>query len=335
MATIRDIADLVGVSVTTVSRVLNMDTTLNVADETRVNIFKAAEELEYVPKKKKNSAEQAQGFKEIAIVYWYGCEQEVEDPYYLSIRVAVEQKAEEYGYRVRTVSPSCIDAISRDVVGVLALGRIEEGILSLLKEQFENVIVIDNDFRNDNYDYVGSDFETVTRKVMNYLYELGHRKIARIGGAVVTDDENAFFDKRDLVYCRFMKEKGIYDEKLIHYCEYSTRGAYHKVLEILKSDLKPTALFISNDAMAIGAYRAIAEMGLRIPEDISVVGFNDQPSAKYMIPPLTTVRIKTKYIGFAAVDLLHERENSTREYSKTVLIPTEFKIRRSCARPNE
>ena len=98
MATIRDIAERAGVSVTTVSRVLNMDPTLNVADETRISIFAIAEELDYVPRKsRKEKAEPSTAQKELAIVYWYNYEQEMEDPYYLSIRLAIEQRAEDYG----------------------------------------------------------------------------------------------------------------------------------------------------------------------------------------------------------------------------------------------
>ena len=82
--------------------------------------------------------------------------------------------------------------------------------------------------------------------------------------------------------------------------------------------------------MAVGAYKAISEAGLSVPKDMSIVGFNDQPSAKYMIPSLTTVRIPSEYLGSAAVDLLLENINGSREYNKKVIIPTEFKIRESC-----
>lgn len=335
MATIRDIAERAGVSVTTVSRVLNLDATLNVADETRVNIFRIAEELDYTPRKNRRTKEEASAVqsKEIAIVYWYNYEQEMEDPYYLSIRLAIEQKAEEYGYYTRLVNPNNIDTLPPDEVGILVLGRIDEVVLEILKEQYGNVVIVDNIYRLKGYDYVGSDFEKATREVMEYLYDLGHRRIAHLGGRIEErETEKEFDDKRDIVYQSFMKERGIYDESLIYDCgEYSTQNAYYKLREVLSKGNRPTAIMVSSDPMAIGAYRAIAELGLRIPEDISIISFNDQTNARYMIPPLTTVRIQTKYIGFAAVDLLAERERSPREYNKIVLLPTEIKRRRSCA----
>ena len=334
MATIRDIATRAGVSASTVSRVLNMDATLSVSDETRENIFCVAEELEYIPRKSKK-AKEAEA-REITIVYWYEYEQEIDDPYYLSIRLAMEQKAEEYGYRAQVVSQNSLDKINPETVGVLVLGRLVEEVLHTLKEQYENVIIIDNTFGLKGFDYVGSDLEGATTDVLQYLYELGHRKIAHLGGNLVPlQGKKEFFDSRDIAYATFMRARNLYDETLVYPSVFTTRDAYYKMTEVLEDEKnRPTAVFVSNDSMAIGAYRAIAEKGLRIPEDISVVGFNDQPNAKYMMPPLTTVRINTKYIGYAAVDLLVEREQHTREYNKLVVLPTELKIRRSCAQLN-
>lgn len=333
MATIRDIAARAGVSVTTVSRVLNMDATLNVADDTRVNIFRIAEELDYVSKKSKKAKEEAALAKEIAIVYWYDYEEEMEDPYYLSIRLAVEQKAEEYGYQTRLVNPNNLEALTQDEVGILILGRVDDITIDVLNEQYGNVIVIDNSFKRKGYDYVGSDLEKATRDAMEYLYGLGHRRIAHLGGRVgERENEKEFADKRDLVYESFMREKDLFDDSLIYDCgKFSTRNAYKKLKEVLAEKERPTALLVSNDSMAVGAYRALAELGLKIPEDVSIVSFNDQQNARYMLPPLTTVRVQTKYIGYAAVDLLVEREHTPREYNKIVLLPTELKIRRSCA----
>ncbi len=332
MATIRDIAKRAGVSASTVSRVLNMDATLSVADETRENIFCVAEELEYVPRKTKKTKEAET--KEFTIVYWYEYEQEIDDPYYLSIRLAMEQKAEEYGYRVQLVSPKSLDKINPDTVGILVLGRLDDVELKTLKEQYDNVIIIDNTFALKGFDYVGSDLEAAAASAMQYLYDLGHRRIAHLGGRPVPlRSEKGFFDSRDVAYASFMRERGLYEEALMYDCgSYTTRNAYKTMKEVLEREEElPTAIFISNDSMAIGAYRAIAEKGLRIPEDISVVGFNDQPNARYMMPPLTTVRIETKYIGYAAVELLLCSEHCKREYNQFIMLPTELKIRRSCA----
>ncbi|MBO7335349.1 MAG: LacI family DNA-binding transcriptional regulator [Lachnospiraceae bacterium] len=336
MATIRDIAERAGVSVTTVSRVLNMDDTLNVSAETRVKVFEIAEELDYVPRKRKNQAEESPCVKGISIVYWYNYEQEIEDPYYLSIRLAMEEKAKEYGYRVHIVNAGNLESLDGSDIGVLVLGRLGDEVLEVLNEKYNNnIIVVDNDFTASDYDHTGCDFRVATHNALEYLYSLGHRKIAHLGGRLKNDDEG-FRDDRDREYEIFMKDKGIYDESLIFDVgEFSLKNAYRKMAEELAKGNVPTAIMASNDTMAIGAYRAISEAGYSIPDDISVLSFNDLPNAKYMIPPLTTVKIPTKYIGYAAVDLIVERVASPREYTKVVLLHSVLKKRGSCAEAKE
>ncbi len=333
MATIRDIAMKAGVSVTTVSRVLNMDPMLTVSDETRVNIFKIADELDYVTRKnKKERGKSIQSSKMLAVLYWYDYERELEDPYYLSIRLAINEKAEEYGYSVITVNAAGSLEDLAGVNGVLVLGRLDDVILSEVREMNENVVIIDNTFDNPLFDYVGVDITKATMQLLEYLYDLGHRKIGHLGGVhYINTLKRSFIDNRDLAYAIFLKDRDIYSEDYIYDVEkFSYKSAYNKMKEILDSDDIPTAIFVSNDSMAVGVYRAIAEKGLSIPDDISVVGFNDQPNAKYMVPSLSTVRIPTMYLGYTAVELLVEKERSPREYGKSVLLNTELKKRNSC-----
>lgn len=334
MATIKEIAERAGVSVTTVSRVLNMDDTLNVSGDTRVRVFKIAEELEYVPRKRKNQTEEEEPVRSISVVYWYNYEQEIEDPYYLSIRLAIEEKAKEYGFRVHVVNADSLSSIDPSNVGILVLGRLENSTLEELSEKYnKNVIVIDNDFTEKDLDHVGADFRLATIKALDYLYSLGHKRIAHLGGRLPAEDgTEGFRDDRDRGYDYFMKSKGLYDPALVFDVGvFSLKNAYRKVADEIAAGNIPTAIMASNDTMAIGAYRAISEAGLRIPEDISVLSFNDIPNAKYMLPPLTTVKIPTKYIGYAAVDLLAEREKNPRDYTKVVLLHSKLKIRGSCS----
>ncbi len=333
MATIKDIAERAKVSASTVSRVLNMDETLNVSEETRLRVFAVAEELDYAPRKRRNQTEANVPAKSISIVYWYSYEQEVEDPYYLSIRLAIEEKANEYGYTTHILSAENLEGPDPSSAGVLVVGRLEEDVLQKLGETYnKNIVVINNDFNSNDFDYVGSDFRIATLNALDYLYKLGHRRIAALGGRLVKDKEcEGFRDARDEAYLEFMKNKGIYDPNLVFDVGiFSLKNAYNKMADELAKGNIPSAIMASNDTMAIGAYRAISEAGLKIPEDISVLSFNDIPNAKYMIPPLTTVKIPTKYIGYAAVDLIVEREKNPRDYTKVVMLHTKLKVRGSC-----
>lgn len=335
MATIKEIASIAGVSMATVSRVLNFDETLNVSDVTREKILKIADELEYVSLKTKKS--KGKKGKEIGIIYWYNYEEELADPYYLSIRLAAEKKCNENNFNlVRLTEENITEEIS-DLSGIIAIGKFSSKTIKKIHDYNENIVFVDFSPNENMFDSVMVDLSEATLKILNYLYELGHRKIGFIGGCNLenisekTEEEFARIDGRNIKYKEFMENKGIYNPEYIYETNrFTFKAGYNLTMKAIETKNRPTALFIGNDSMAVGAYKAVSEAGLSIPEDISIVGFNDQPSAKYMIPSLTTIRIPSEYLGSAAVDLLLENINGSREYNKKVIIPTEFKVRESC-----
>lgn len=102
--------------------------------------------------------------------------------------------------------------------------------------------------------------------------------------------------------------------------------------EVLNLKDRPTAIFCANDSLAIGCYKAIQEAALKVPDDISVVGFNDISMTKYLVPPLTTVHVPMDFMGEEAVNLLSERINTNREISMHVSVPAKLVIRESVSR---
>lgn len=335
MATIKEIASLAEVSISTVSRVLNFDETLNVSPGTREKILKIADELEYVSSKAKKIKNKVG--KDIGIIYWYNYEEELEDPYYLSIRLAAEKKCNENNLNlVKLTEHSNIEDFNK-VSGIIAIGKFTLTTVEKLSNSNENIVFVDFSPNENKFDSVMADVGKATTEILNYLYELGHRKIGFIGGKNPESFsiKNAYIDERAVKYKEFMQKKDLFNSEYIYITEkYTFKAGYNLMLKALKSEDRPTAFFIGNDTMAIGAYKAISEFNLSVPDDISIIGFNDQPSAKYMIPALTTVRIPCEYLGSAAVDLLLENLNSSRGYNKKVIIPTEFKIRESCKKIN-
>jgi LacI family transcriptional regulator len=335
LATIKEIASIAEVSIATVSRVLNFDETLNVSDTTREKILKIADELEYVSSKARKAKNKK--CKDIGIIYWYNYEEELGDPYYLSIRLAAEKKCKDNNFNlVKLNDDSDIEEIKR-LNGIIAIGKFNTSTIEKLHSSNDNIVFVDFSPNENKFDSVMADIGKATTEVLSYAYELGHRKIGFIGGKKLEDIDykDIYCDDRDIRYKEFMESKGIYNEEYIYTAEkFTFKAGYNLMTEALKSKQKPTIFFVGNDTMAVGAYKAISEAGLNIPNDISIVGFNDQPSAKYMIPSLTTVRIPSEYLGSAAVDLLFENINGNREYNKKVIIPTEFKIRESCKKIN-
>lgn len=330
MATIKDIASIAGVSISTVSRVLNFDESLNVSDSTRQKILKIADELEYTSSSKKKKSKKNN--KNIGILCWCNYEEELADPYYLSIRLVVE----------RICSERCINLVKLDenidlkqvkeLSGILVIGNYYTDMVEKMSNDNDNIVYVDYSPDESKYDSVVIDKKKATFDLLNYIYEIGHRKIGLIGGKDLNENyENMMIDERDIEYQYFMKCKGIYNPKYIYTASrFNFKSGYELTKEMLKEKERPTAVFVENDTMAIGAYKAIAEEGLTIPDDISIVGFNDQPSAKYMVPSLTTVKLSTEYLASAAIDLVLENIDGSRPYKKKVIIPTKLKIRKSC-----
>lgn len=330
MATIKDIASIAGVSISTVSRVLNFDESLNVSDSTRQKILKIADELEYTSSSKKKKSKKNN--KNIGILCWCNYEEELADPYYLSIRLVVERICSERCINLVKLDENIDLKLLKELSGILVIGNYYTDMVEKMSNDNDNIVYVDYSPDESKYDSVVIDKKKATFDLLNYIYEIGHRRIGLIGGKDLNENyENMMIDERDIEYQYFMKCKGIYNPKYIYTASrFNFKSGYELTKEMLKEKERPTAVFVENDTMAIGAYKAIAEEGLTIPDDISIVGFNDQPSAKYMVPSLTTVKLSTEYLASAAIDLVLENIDGSRPYKKKVVIPTKLKIRKSC-----
>lgn len=328
MATIKDIADLAEVSITTVSRVLNYDETLNVSPETRKRVFEAAEELNYVvtPKKKKSKSKGVFG-----LYYSYSLEEELVDTYYLSIRVALEKKLERMGIEFYKISKDDTKRSLSRIDGIICLGTFKQADIETIKSFKKPSVFVDSNPDENHFDSVVIDFNSATKNALTYLIELGHKNIGFIGGVETDMYGNRFKDLRQDVFESYLKEKQIFKEEFVKIGGYNPKDGYLILKEMLSKELKPTALFVANDTIAVGCYKAAYELGVKIPDDLSIVGFNDVSSAQYMVPPLTTVKLYTEIMGETAVDLLIERVSTKREICKKVTIHTKLIVRGSAA----
>lgn len=324
MVTIKDIADQAKVSSATVSRVLNFDDSLSVSDETRRRIFEIAEELEYVPVRKRKSRKKVK----VGILHWYDSSRELGDPYYLYIRLSVEKRCEELGYEVERYTNAGDFTNLDSADAIIAIGKYDEDDLEKIVSHNSRIVVVDYS-PSDRYDAVVIDFRDAMTKLMAYLHESGHRRIGYIGGKELYHSGKPVFDFRFQYFKEFMYFHDIYKHDDCYFGDFSHQDGYRLMNEALKKEERPTAFFCGNDNMAVGAYKAIYEKGLKIPEDISIVGFNDLPGSKYMVPSLTSVRVYTEYLGEASVDLLSEILEKDRRYVKRVVIPVKLKIRES------
>ncbi|MCD6386267.1 LacI family DNA-binding transcriptional regulator, partial [Candidatus Sumerlaeota bacterium] len=341
---IREIARLSGVSYITVSRVLN-DSPL-VKESTKKRVQQVIEKHGYTPnliarglrKRKSNTI----GLIITNMTY----------PFFPEIVQAIEDEALNNNYDV-IICDSQGDKdkevrrlkalLSRRVDGLIAAPINQPGNNNLetyqeIVDRNIPVVIINYPFPLEKSDFVGVDDYPAAQEATEYLISLGHRRIAffhdvfavgeaRLKGYISTLKKHGIPVEKELIFMRDIQHegirKGIGDElDGFIFCQ-----------KALAMQDPPTAIFCSNDAIAIGAYRAIAEQGLKIPEDISILGFDNVPYSAFLYVPLTTISQPMEEIGRTAFHLLLERINSPERSSRRVLVETELVIRSSCAPP--
>ena len=339
MATIRDIAQQAGVSAATVSRVLNNDVTLSVSEETRTRVFSIAEQLQYKPSRLRRMKKEEQlSRQQIGLLMWSSLEDEHEDPYFYSIRRGIETRCEELGISIIKVlrgnSRSEMQPV-HELDGVIVVGSIDDNDVRQLYGNGNRLVFVNHSYELNEYDTVKMHFEQATRAVISHLIKLGHEKIGYIGGNDNVHRLNRQFDytendePRRVFFEKALRELGLYDESYVVKAYWSSNSGYESMNQLLQQGSRPTACFIGSDPMAVGALRALHEHGLKVPEDMAIVGFDDIEISEYLNPPLTTVRAHTEQMGRAAVQLLLERIEG-REAAVHMTINTTLIVRESC-----
>lgn len=325
MATIKDIAERAGCSIATVSRVLNYDKSLSVSDEMKQKIFQVAEELDY----RKKSAKKIASYK-IAIVNWYTDKEELEDMYYMSIRLGIESKCAELQIQVEKTFLNRQE-ISEGIDGIIAVGKFNLQQVALLREKTNNIVFVDCSPDDDLYDSVVSNFTKATENVLNHFIDKGHKNIGFIGGRETYKDVlEEIEDPRKVMFEKLLSGKELYNAKNEYVGTFSVTDGYELMKQAIKEhgEELPTAFFLGNDAMAIGALKALHEEDIKVPERVSIIGVNDISVSKYVHPPLSTVKVYTSLMGETAVDMLVERIEE-RQIPKKVILSTKLEIRES------
>jgi LacI family transcriptional regulator len=327
MATIKDIAQIAGVSIATVSRVLNYDTTLSVSDETKKRIFEVAEELSY---KKKPARKQESG--KIALLQWYTEKEELEDLYYMSIRLGVENQCRHHGIQVdKYFQDNYGDLKENEIQGLIAIGKFSKKQVSELLKITKNIVFVDTSPDEDRFDSIVIDFERATKKVLDHFIKKGHEKMGYIGGREVFKDKTSIIeDPRELTFKRYLTEKGLSHEDFMYVGTFSADDGHALMKKAIQElgDQLPTAFFAANDSLAVGALRALLEEGISVPDRVNIIGVNDISISKYVFPSLSTVKVYTEIMGETAVDTLLERM-AGRKTAKKIFIATELIIRNS------
>ncbi|MBN1897961.1 MAG: LacI family DNA-binding transcriptional regulator [Spirochaetes bacterium] len=311
MASQRDVAKKAGVSFMTVSRVINKK--INVDENTRQKVLKAIRELGYYPNVLGRGLNRNK--TEAIGVVIPTCSHLFSTQYYLELLRGVEQYCAIAGYGM-LLYPARDDSgmidyqklyQERRVDGMLIIAPpVKDDQLKIIVKKKVPFVVLDGHQAGSSDKrivFVDADNRGGASEAVQYLIDQGHKKIAHIAGwKTVANGRDRLFG-----YKSTLKKNGIsHKDDYIREGDFTEITGYYKMKDLLGLKDRPTAVFAANDLMAIGAIRAVQETGLGVPGDISIVGFDDIPSAKYSNPPLTTVHQMTFQMGFEAVKLLIE-----------------------------
>ena len=327
MATLKKISSLAGVSISTVSRVLNDDQTLNVPQTTRKKVKNAAKELGYVKRKPKITKT---SLSHIAIVLWYTHLEEMNDHYFMEIRKGIERVAETNNVSTSTVYKEENRQYDynqlQNVDGIIAVGKFSQKEIDKFKGFTPNIVFVDSSPDDRLFDSVVIDFRKSVKLVLNYILDSPYRPIAYIGGYEKVNDKILYGERRKKFFLNALDKYNLYDEALVETGLFNKASGY-KLMQKILSRKQPGIVFCANDEIAIGALKAIHEHHLRIPEDIAIIGFNDNEEAIYTNPSLTTLAVPTDRMGIEAFYSLTAAINDNDHLPIKKIIPTRLVIR--------
>lgn len=333
MVKISDVAAAAGVSVATVSRALT--TPKRVAKATREHVQKVADELGYSPNLLARSLRSQQSKLVIVLVT------NISNPMLSCCIRGTERVARELGYSVLlgdTQNDPMLEQryiallTSRQVDGVIVMSsRLHGRVFELILKANAEAAVVNACACLDvaPCSTVGVDDVGAARTMTEHLLSLGHRRIAAITGPA----ESPHSRDRMFGYRLALRAAGVqFDESLVLDGDFTMETGGEGAARALELPARPTALFCFNDQMAIGAIQRLQGLGCRVPDDMSVVGFDDIDFAPFTSPPLTTVRQPSFDMGATAMRLLHQRLSGSPEI-ETVTLPTELMVRETTAPP--
>lgn len=327
---LKDIADAVGVSLATVSRVLNFDATLSVTDQTRQAIIETAEAMNYATPRHRKTIQNA---VKIALVHFLRPDQELADPYYVSLRMGIEARSAALQIETVKVYHSAADPdpkLLQSVSGVIAIGPQTSAQTAWLKRHSRVLVFADHLPMDDEIDAVATDISQGMRKLLAALTARRYQRIAFLGWMDQSIPPAPMMEQRGHAFVQFMQAAGRFDPELCLFDANTEQGGYNLTKRILQNPVRPDVLVMGNDNMAVGAYRAIYELGLTIPSDIAVASFNDISVAQFLSPALTTVRLPSEPIGENAVDMVLERM-AGRDTAKRAILASKIIWRASTA----
>ncbi|MFC2030938.1 substrate-binding domain-containing protein [Chloroflexota bacterium] len=330
LPTINDVARQAGVSPATVSRVIQG--AQNVRPSTREKVERAIRELGYVPSAVAQSL-RSKRTRSFALLV-----PDITNTFWMTVARGVQDIAHEHDYSVLLGNTDENPAKQSRYLSFL-LGQQVDGFLiapydsdarnlDVLRRRSMPTVILDRRIRGWNVDSVLGDSISGARALVRHLVELGHERIAVISGPTFTSTA----EDRVAGYCLAMAEAGFaIDPALVKRGEYRAETGFALANELLDGAERPTAIFAANNVIAMGAIDAVCNRGLRIPQDMALVSFDDLPETSLIFPFLTVVAQPAYDMGVNAAQMLLSRlESKVRLRPRQVALPLRLTVRHSC-----
>lgn len=323
---IKDVAKEAGVSVSTVSYVLNSTPTESISEETSKRVLAAVQKLGYVPNLNARSLSSNHSNLIGVLIPQTepGKEFMFSNPFYGDLLSSIEYTARQHGYHL-LLSGTKEDqnylsiAQNRGLDGIIIVGTYPGENLTVLKKLGVPIVLVDSYVNDDDFHTLGIEDKEGARIATRYLIEKGHRRIAFVSGSI---RENGVNMKRYQGYCDALKEAGLpVDDQAV----YSGTVDYEYGLTAAKQYIgrgrKQSAAFITADVISMGVIKALKQNGLRVPDDLSIVSFDDVYLAEMSYPSLTTIHQDIDEKGRKAVQLVLEAARSKEHQHKECILP--------------
>jgi LacI family transcriptional regulator len=334
-ATLKSIATKLGVSVSTVSRVINgKSIRYRISKDTQDAILKVAKELSYSP----NQLARGLRLKRTNTIGYII--PDISNPFFSSIAKSVEKFARKFGYSILLCDSEENTDIEKESLQLMLNRKVDGLIISpvglevshlvAISQKNIPIVLLDRYFPDLNIPFVTSDNYQGALEAVKLLIENGHTRIACIQGLKNTSPNN---DRVKGYRDAHSKHDLEIDGSLLVGDSFGEENGYIETKLLLKKSLLPTAIFSVSNLISLGAIRAISEEGLKIPDDISMISFDDQPYSRFLSTPMTTVSQQSAQIGQIATKLLIDQIESNRSVeAKGIFLPTKIIMRESVKR---
>jgi LacI family transcriptional regulator/LacI family repressor for deo operon, udp, cdd, tsx, nupC, and nupG len=331
MSTLREVATHAGVSVSTVSRLFNDPDKLT--GSTRERVQAAVEALGYRPSRVARRLRIENGHAHMLGVVI----PDIQNPFFADVTRGIEDVTREQGYTLLLCNSDedaerqrdCLDNFRTELVDGVIVPPLSnrDADLERLAEASIPVVCVDRRLHQTRFDTVVSDNEQGAFEAVSHLLGLGHRRIGFIGGI---SDISTTRERRQ-GYDRALEEAGVpVDPALVREGDSRMESGRSRTEALLDLPERPTALFVGNNLMALGALAAVHERGLAIPDELAVVSYDDMPWAMALNPPLTAVSQPGREMGRRAAEMMLQRIADPSRSPSLVVLQPRLVVRRSC-----